>query len=448
MSMNATDRDTRARVDAAALSPSGSGISDRETAVALMAFLGGGSPGAQSDRADSFMAAGERIGWESLTEKARMAWLAPLLYSSLKAAGREAELPAEVLKKLRGDFMLSSFHSMRAERALVPVFADCAAEGIPVILLKGICLATTVYGNAALRPMTDVDILVEGKNIPRAHALLEKNGYLSPAGKEGMMAQHLPQYFSKSGPAIELHFTIMDPATHPGLDVAQLFARAVPVGFGSSTALVMAIEDTVLHLCEHLAGHHLFANGRRGLVDIARTIGSAGDSFDWEAFMARAQLWSADRACALAIILCVKYAGLTIPGRVGDWIMSLPGIQGQIAVAEDALFGKPPVMPFNLIRLSASGSLAGKLRFLAGILFPSPETMRNIMAGGSTKKPGGHFLPYLYAVRFAHLWKTHSARAWQVIRKKGGSLPALDGETGRIGLDDWLQGRSGGPPVS
>jgi hypothetical protein len=288
----------------AATPPPGAKASpDREAAVALLDFLC--RPDPDRRRVESFLESAGTIGWERMAAAARAASLSPLLHRSLKDSVPETDPPAEVLKRLRGDFMLSAIRAVRTEQALLPLLADCAAEGLPVILLKGICLVATVYGDAALRPMGDVDILVEVKNIPRANNLLAKHGYAAEAGQEGMMADHLAPYFAKNRIPIELHFTIMNEATHPGLDMdtGGLFSRAHPVKFRTASAWIMATEDQVVHLCDHMAAHHLFAKGLRGLVDIARTIAAAGESFGWDIFIARAKAWSAERSCALSITL-------------------------------------------------------------------------------------------------------------------------------------------------
>ena len=55
------------------------------------------------------------------------------------------------------------------------------AAAIPFLLLKGSALAHLVYDTPLLRPMRDVDLLVRKRDVPRAHAALQRGGF-TPSG--------------------------------------------------------------------------------------------------------------------------------------------------------------------------------------------------------------------------------------------------------------------------
>ena len=77
---------------------------------------------------------------------------------------------------------------VRFRRTLLGVTQQQLAEalgafrdaGIPTIVLKGAYVAEAVYKNIALRPMSDVDILVKKKDLPAVEKILLKLGYDPP----------------------------------------------------------------------------------------------------------------------------------------------------------------------------------------------------------------------------------------------------------------------------
>ena len=60
---------------------------------------------------------------------------------------------------------------------LADVLERFRAEDLPVVLLKGMALVATVYEDGGLRPMCDMDVLVQPGDVTRAGDLLASLGY-------------------------------------------------------------------------------------------------------------------------------------------------------------------------------------------------------------------------------------------------------------------------------
>ena len=132
------------------------------SAESLLACLKGQEPG---DR---------QVDWPSVAELARRHSLEPLLYHRLEREQKLSRVPAPEREQLRKAYYLNADRNIRRYHQLQPVLAALRDRGIPVILLKGACLAEIVYRNIALRPMRDVDLLVPKTELARARtALLE-----------------------------------------------------------------------------------------------------------------------------------------------------------------------------------------------------------------------------------------------------------------------------------
>lgn len=89
--------------------------------------------------------------------------------------------------------------------------------GIEPVLIKGMALELTIYGQQGLRQMNDLDILVERERVLEAWELLRSKGYQSVPPKSFLhkrfmvyIGKHLPELFM-DGIAFELHHTLFDP---------------------------------------------------------------------------------------------------------------------------------------------------------------------------------------------------------------------------------------------
>lgn len=88
----------------------------------------------------------------------------PLVYRNLERHGVEDEL----MGRLRGIYRQSWFRNQLVRRAGLDTVRALNRAGISPLLIKGAALATMVYGDGALRPMEDFDLVVHRPDCPRA----------------------------------------------------------------------------------------------------------------------------------------------------------------------------------------------------------------------------------------------------------------------------------------
>jgi Uncharacterised nucleotidyltransferase len=120
---------------------------DAERLIALLA---------ERDVATETLAVAE---WERLIALALRHKVAPVVYVRLKGHGLTPTPKAA--ERLRQIHLASATRNLRLFQELGNILSALQAANLPVIPLKGACLAETVYGNIALRPMGDVDLLVK-----------------------------------------------------------------------------------------------------------------------------------------------------------------------------------------------------------------------------------------------------------------------------------------------
>src|SRR5262245_60284423 len=113
--------------------------------------------------------------WEVLRGFIEAERVGPLLYRTL---GRQGLLEPAIEEALRWEHRRAALHNRLLLRALAACLRAFAAADVPVIVLKGAALAEQIYGEVALRPMIDVDLLIPGRHRDTGRAVLERLGYI------------------------------------------------------------------------------------------------------------------------------------------------------------------------------------------------------------------------------------------------------------------------------
>ncbi|GAA3112087.1 nucleotidyltransferase family protein [Streptosporangium carneum] len=154
------------------------------------------------------------------------------------------------------------------------IFQGLGEAGIRYAVRKGFTLAEGEYADPALRRMTDLDLLLDRADAPRAHEVLVRLGYtqgklaedgdrIEPFSRETQLfwrvnlSQQLP-YRKPGGRAevpdydVDLTHDIFQKKSGRSAPAAELLARAVPVVVCGVDSWMPCPEDRLLDLCAHL----------------------------------------------------------------------------------------------------------------------------------------------------------------------------------------------------
>jgi hypothetical protein len=112
--------------------------------------------------------------WAGFRDAARVHGVAPLL--GRRVAARPSWRATAAGAWLAGQLAMSRRRAERLRADLQAVLAAFAGAGVPVMPLKGSALAA-LYGEAAERPMADLDLLVRSADLERGIAVLGGLGY-------------------------------------------------------------------------------------------------------------------------------------------------------------------------------------------------------------------------------------------------------------------------------
>jgi hypothetical protein len=192
---------------------------------------------------------------------------------------------------------------------------------LPVMLLKGAALNLTVYPSADLRPMSDVDLLVQPCDARRALKLLDDLG--CRRGFSLIRDDFFPKYHyevevivpSIRPMRIDLHARPLRPLRLARIipDLA-LWAGAREVRCGAVTALIPRPEYNLIHLAAHAAYHG--CSRLIWLYDIKRVVEAFGDAMDWNLVVARCREWRLSLAVRKALAQAAATFGPVCPAAI------------------------------------------------------------------------------------------------------------------------------------
>lgn len=158
-------------------------------------------------------------------------------------------------------FALASRHRRLAavrEACVDRLLTAFAAAGITMILLKGAALAHRIYPSPELRPMVDIDILIDPAQAQAAVEVASELGYRFAARHSSRFAgrlHHIPAAeMTESGFRIflEIHIDAMNLDRRERLVLSNLAAKPLPFGRGTGPdGLALGHIDMLRHLAAH-----------------------------------------------------------------------------------------------------------------------------------------------------------------------------------------------------
>lgn len=318
------------------------------------------------------------LDWRIVEALAVEEKVAPLIY---RATRDHDLLPDWLADGFRRAYVETGLINKLRLEDLAVALDRLAARRIDTIVLKGVALAHTVYGNIALRPMIDVDLLVRRDRALDALDVLRECGY-RPDRDEIMPAALLTyenELFLRKRDRLEwhleLHWSLFDSPYHQThLPESDLWATSVPLMVEGAPTRVLSPDLMLLHLCGHLVLHHR----NRGLLwqyDIVELLHHERERIDWDVVL--------ERAAAMKLILPLKSV---LPELAEVWGAPVPApVLAQLAAArpdrvEARVFraqttGRRSVGPRLIDDLIALPSWAARVRFLWANLFPPAAYM-------------------------------------------------------------------------
>jgi hypothetical protein len=262
----------------------------------------------------------EPVRWQRVVDLARWHRVSGLVWELLRDRADElgVEAPSGVQVALRSDVLGATARSLNLQFELDRILRLLEEAGIRVMLLKGAALVEAVYAHPGLRPMVDLDLLVEREHLEEAHATVAsalgydlRLAFLERDDEQRLtdFHHHFPLVRQGGALMVELHHRLI--RERPEFVIEGLWDRAQP-GTRPPAHVLPAPEDLALHIAVHFAFDRI--NRRRsGLAQLADFVRVAERwELDWPAMAARARSGRVADPLFLALVTCEEL----VPGLV------------------------------------------------------------------------------------------------------------------------------------
>ena len=271
---------------------------------------------------------GQAVDWNGLILLARRHGIASLLHRTL-AGLNTCRVPVEIMGRLRSVANAFRFHNVLFVRELLTAVQAIEAAGIPVAPYKGPALAASLYGDFALREMTDIDLLVKPRDAIRARRALSALGYtasrqVSKWLEPAWVFFHCEFAFgSRSGIPVELNWRVATRYWCLPEVPARAWTRMRPLTLGGVELKMFCPEDLLLILCLHGSKHKW--DTLKWVVDIAELL-RVHPELDWRAATIAARASGTERMLALGLVLAHELLDAHLPAELAEALGAKPSI--------------------------------------------------------------------------------------------------------------------------
>jgi hypothetical protein len=193
--------------------------------------------------------------------------LLPLFYREcLKLAGASGEniLPSffEV------EFNAQTLNVLKLASETVRLSEFLGGAGIETLALKGPFLSLRLYGDVAIRPSRDIDLLIRPSELIRAREILTELGYnliyppyeLNSSQMRFYMRyfHHVSFYHAQKKVLLELHWSLFSMRRLFRVPLDDIFSRSSGVQYVGKLVKTLPDDVYIQYLCEHGAIHQWF----------------------------------------------------------------------------------------------------------------------------------------------------------------------------------------------
>jgi hypothetical protein len=316
------------------------------------------------------------VPWENIAAIAEMEGVSGLVYCNLRNMDLLDLIPTTAIRRLESSYIRTKKHSLAIIAEARDLSARLEQARVPVLALQGLSLFR-LYGDAGLRPLGDMDLMVKPGRKGRLRELLKQAGYHAPYPA-------YPDILRKEAVLVDMHTHILNldrihsrqyifPA-----DLTSMWQRAGPFFDQQNGLLILDPFDNFVALAAHALKHSYsrliwLVDLHKCLLEISANPGG------WEEIVKRARFWQQEKIILYALILVESILGLKVPLRVKYEL----GI-GRLNILEKYIL-RLKIRGFSsnelceVLWLCNIRDAGNKLKFIKETVFPRDEIMAQIM---------------------------------------------------------------------
>jgi hypothetical protein len=247
--------------------------------------------------------------------------VAGLAWAGLEAQP-ERSVPEALWEGLRAQARAQAARNLLLVARLSEIIRAADERGLPLVCFKGPALAVQIYGDAAARASTDLDLIVPHRDLPALAAVLSGLGYGPHRPQRLERRRWLPGEYVFTRVGADFHLEVHTEGTlrhfPRRLPLAELLGRCERVSAGGVPLPVFSPEDTLVLLAVH--GAKDFWARLLWACDVAALV--SANTLVWEVALERARRWGCLRMTRLALAMAAHSLPTACPAwvehRLGD----------------------------------------------------------------------------------------------------------------------------------
>jgi hypothetical protein len=330
---------------------------------------------------------GVDLDWAYLLQAGWHNDVLPLLYWHLNTTCPE-RVPPSILRELREFFCQTSVRNLAMTHELVRLLGLFRRHNIQALPFKGPSLALSLYGNVALRPVGDLDILVAKQDFRTVKQLLVDEGYrLDIEMNAEEAARRLEEDFflgfrrPHGDIRIEIHWELLHTRLRGRAAIGSVWNSVTRSELAGQPTLALPAKELLLLLCIHGQRHDW--ERLKWIGDVGRLI-ETNPHIDWADVRRNAANMEQERAILMGTFLVSSLLGVQLPEAILRILRDAPSLAAQAGLICGRLFRPNRDLPGFREWLAyveavsgSSGEVSGglqpqrRLQYLSAVIAPN-----------------------------------------------------------------------------
>lgn len=244
--------------------------------------------------------------------------LGPVLFQAIKADTQASESPSWPL--LRGADLAARVLTAEHIDAMIEIIDGLKGQVETLTLLKGISICDQHYPKPHLRPMRDIDFLVEEGDLAMVHSLLLKLGYRQRCKKlrEFYQGHHhgMPWFHPQRGVWVEVHRALFPAKSPLGADgrfrPENLRSELRAAEFHGRTVNRFSDELQLVYIASHWGSNFQVIGGAVAILDVIHLFRNSQSVLNYREITERCNGSVASTYLYLLLSYLVKYGLIDI----------------------------------------------------------------------------------------------------------------------------------------
>lgn len=263
------------------------------------------------------------LNWQHVIQLAKWHGISQILYKNLLNLEKFKDIPLKVIKILNDKYQIVRIRNTIMLKEIEKVYIAIAAAKIPIMPLKGIFLAPFVYEDVGMRPMSDIDLLINKSDLTETERILSSCGYYlnKPELYDYCINKHYHVQYAnpKRKIIVEIHWNIFSPNHFNIFDskdvysIERFWKRSNTYTDNRTSIEQLHQNDMIFVLSWHFMKHRFYSlDSKRGFVneglllqlcDIDRTLNYFKENFCIRDYLKEIEAAGLSRAAKIPLFL-------------------------------------------------------------------------------------------------------------------------------------------------